>query len=205
MPWSVYAWLDGQNAFDAPIVGLRELRAAAVALGRFVAALRRIDATGGPPSSRGGPVSTRDGDVRAAIRGLGADGTIDGHAATAAWDKVLALPQWDGDAGWLHGDLMPGNLLTRHGRLTAVLDFGVLGTGDPACDLIPAWYLFDGESRELFRATAGVDDATWARGRGWALCLGLGATYYCRVTNPALAAVGRRAMFQALTDYQHTG
>ena len=202
MPWSVFAWLDGENAFDEPIAELRE---AAVVLGGFVATLRRIDATGGPRSFRGGPVSTRDDDVRAAIRNLGADGTIDRQAATAAWERVLALPQWEGRAGWLHGDLMPGNLLTSHGRLTAVIDFGVLGIGDPACDLIPAWYLFGGDTREVFRAAADVDDTTWARGRGWALCLGLGAERYYRVKNPPLAAVGRRAMFEALAEYRRTG
>jgi aminoglycoside phosphotransferase (APT) family kinase protein len=202
MPWSVYAWLDGENAFDRPIIDLRD---AAIELGGFVAALRRVDATGGPNSFRGGPVSTSGYDVRAPIRDLGADGTIDGEAATAAWEQVLALPQWEGKASWLHGDVMPGNLLTRHGRLTGVIDFGVVGIGDPACDLIPGWYLFGGDTRELFRAAADVDDTTWARGRGWALCLGLGAERYYRISNPALAAVGRRAMFAALADYRRTG
>jgi len=203
MPWSVYAWLDGENAFDRPIVDLRD---AAVELGGFVAALRRIEATGGPQSYRGGPMSTSDDQAtRAAIRDLGAEGMIDGEAATAAWEQVLALPQWEGTPGWLHGDLMPGNLLTRHGRLTGVIDFGIVGIGDPACDLIPAWYLFRGDTREQFRAAADVDDTTWARGRGWALCCGLGSEHYYRIKNPALAAVGRRAMFEALADYRITG
>jgi aminoglycoside phosphotransferase (APT) family kinase protein len=198
MPWSVYTWLDGENAFDRPIIDLRD---AAIELGGFVAALRRVDATGGPQSFRGGPVSTSGYDVRAPIRDLGADGTIDAEAATTAWEQVLALPQWEGKPSWLHGDLMPGNLLTRDGRLTGVIDFGVVGIGDPACDLIPAWYLFGGDTRELFRAAADVDDSTWARGRGWALCLGLGAEHYYRIKNPALATVGRRAMFEALADF----
>jgi len=202
MPWSVYAWLDGENASDRPIVDLRD---AATELGGFVAALRRIDAIGAPRSFRGGPVSTSGYDVRTPIRDLGADGSIDGEAATAAWEQVLALPQWDGEPRWLHGDLMPGNLLTRHGRLTGVIDFGVLGIGDPACDLIPGWYLFGGDTRELFRAAADVDDATWARGRGWALCLGLGAAHHYRIKNPALATVGRRAMYEALADYHGSG
>ena len=199
MQWSVYDWLDGENAFDRPIVDMRD---AAIVLGGFVAALRRVDVTGGPQSFRGGPVSASGYDVRAPIRDLGADGTIDGEAATAAWEQVLALPQWAGEPGWLHGDLMPGNLLTRHGRLTGIIDFGVLGIGDPACDLIPAWYLFGGDTRELFRTAADVDDITWARGRGWALCLGLGAAHYYRTKNPALATVGRRAMLEALADYR---
>jgi aminoglycoside phosphotransferase (APT) family kinase protein len=130
---------------------------------------------------------------------------IDGEAATAAWEQVLALPQWEGKPGWLHGDLMPGNLLTRDGRLTGVIDFGIVGIGDPACDLIPGWYLFSGDTRELFRAAADVDDSTWARGRGWALCLGLGSEHYYRIKNPPLATVGRVAMFEALADYRSTG
>jgi len=174
-------------------------------LGGFVAALRSVDATGGPLSYRGGPMSTSDDDAtRAAIRDLGAEGMIDGEAATAAWEQVLALPHLEGKPSWLHGDLMPGNLLTRHGRLTGVIDFGKVGIGDPACDLIPAWYLFGGETRELFRAAADVDDTTWARGRGQALCLGLGSEHYYRIKNPALATVGRKAMFEALADYRST-
>jgi aminoglycoside phosphotransferase (APT) family kinase protein len=197
-PWSVYRWLDGDNAVNEPIVQLRD---AAVRLGRFVAALRRFDPTGGPPSFRGGPVSARDDDVRAAIRELGGDGTVDADAATAAWEATLAAAEWDRAPVWLHADLHPGNVLTRRGRLTAVIDFGGLGVGDPACDLLAAWTLLTAETRELFRAEAQVDDATWMRGRGWGLNFGLGAVYVHRDTNPVLAAIGRHAIAQTIADH----
>ena len=197
LPWSVYRWLDGENLFDEPVA---ELRDTAVELGRFVAALRRIDATGGPRSFRGGPVRTRDDDVRAAIRDLGAEGTLDADSATAAWEEVLALPQWQGAPVWTHSDLLPGNLLARQGRLSAVIDFGGLGVGDPACDLMAAWTLLSAGTRDLFRESAAADDATWARGRGWALCFGLTAEHYYHVTNPVLASVGRRAVFAVLAE-----
>lgn len=197
LPWSVYRWLDGENLFDEPIADLRD---AAAQLGRFVAALREIDATGGPPSFRGGPVGTRDGDVRAAIRDLSADGTVDGDATTAAWQDILRLPQWQGAPVWIHGDLLPGNLLAHRNQLSAVIDFGGLGVGDPACDVMVAWTLLSAETRDLFRESVGVDDATWARGRGWALCFGLMAEHYYRATNPVLAGVGRRAIVEALAD-----
>lgn len=200
LPWSVYRWLDGDNAHEQPIVDLDH---AAVQLGRFVAALRQVDAADGPTSFRGGPVSTREDDVRAAIRDLGADGTVDADVATAAWEEVLRLPQWDGDPVWIHSDLLPGNLLVGKGRLSAVIDFGGLGVGDPACDMMVAWTLLSAETRGLFREAADVDDVTWARGRGWALCFGLMAEHYYRVKNPVLASVGRRAMSQALADHQH--
>jgi aminoglycoside phosphotransferase (APT) family kinase protein len=177
-PWSVYRWLDGENAVDEPIVDLHD---AASQLGRFVAALRRCDTTGGPPSFRGGPVSTLDDDVRTAIRGLGADGTVDAGVATAAWEAVLTAPTWDSAPVWVHADLYPVNLLARQGRLAAVIDFGGLGVGDPACDMLPAWALLTAKARDVFRAEARVDDATWARGRGWGLARG---SARCTSTGP---------------------
>ncbi|MEV8431843.1 aminoglycoside phosphotransferase family protein [Streptomyces sp. HUAS 31] len=202
LPWGVYRWLDGENAHDAP---LTELADAAERLGRFVAALRKVDAAGGPPSWRGGPVGENDAHVRTAIRDLGAAGTLDAPAATAVWEDALRLPQWDDAPVWLHGDLLPGNLLTSAGRLAAVIDFGGLGVGDPAADTIAAWAVFDAEAREVFRAAADVDEATWARGRGWALCFGLMAEHYygdtCgNGTNPVLASVGRRTVAEVLAE-----
>ncbi|MER6782497.1 MULTISPECIES: aminoglycoside phosphotransferase family protein [unclassified Streptomyces] len=196
--WSVYRWLDGANLFDEP---LAELDSAAAELGNFVAALRRIGTSGAPRSFRGGPVGTADDEVRAAIRDLGADGTLDAEAATAAWEAAVRVPQWEGAPVWLHGDLLPGNLLGHEGRLCAVIDFGCVGVGDPACDVMAAWTLLSADTREVFRGAAGVDDATWARGRGWALRFGLTAEHYYRVTNPVLASVAHRASAEAIADH----
>ena len=201
-PWSVYRWLPGANAFDDPIVDLHD---AAARLGRFVAALRRFEGAGGPCSFRGGPICDRDADVRAEIHNLSADGTVDADVANAAWDAAMAAPPWSGTPVWVHADLHPGNLLASNGRLTAVIDFGGLGVGDPACDMLPAWTLLTAETRDVFRAEAQVDDATWARGRGWGLYFGFGAVRVHRVTNPVLAAIGRHSMVQALADYRRAG
>jgi aminoglycoside phosphotransferase (APT) family kinase protein len=200
--WSVYRWLEGENATVARIADLRE---AAKDLAQFLAALQRIDPTGGPPAgpqnfSRGVPLAMRDAPTRAAIAAL--HGKVDAGAATAAWEAALRSPVWDGPPAWLHGDLYPSNLLVARGRLSAVIDFGCLGVGDPACDLAPAWMLFSGESREAFRAALGVDHATWARGRGWALSLGLMALPYYWETNPVLVASARRAIDQVLADHE---
>ncbi|MFE6713202.1 aminoglycoside phosphotransferase family protein [Streptomyces sp. NPDC057695] len=198
-PWSVYRWLDGEDTYDAP---LTDLAHAAGVLGRFGAALRAVDASDGPPSFRGGHVTTwEDGHLPGVIRDFGAEGLIDADLATAAWEAVLRLPQWDGPPVWIHGDLLPGNLLGRDGRLSAVIDFGGVGTGDPACDTMPAWTLFTADTRPLFREAARVDDATWARGRGWALAWGLVTEHYYRETNPVLAAVARRTRTEALAEY----
>jgi aminoglycoside phosphotransferase (APT) family kinase protein len=199
-PWLVCQWLAGRDVTRDPGVDLAD---AAVRLGRFVAALHRLDATGAPPTPfRGGPLSTLDDRVRGAIRDLGADGTIDPHLATAAWDRALAAPGWDRAPVWVHADLYPVNLLAREHRLAGVIDFGGLGTGDPAIDLLPAWAWLTASTREVFRAQVEPDDATWARGRGWALGLGLGAAHGYRRTNPVLAAIGRHAITEALADPQ---
>jgi aminoglycoside phosphotransferase (APT) family kinase protein len=195
VPWSVYRWLDGESLTDA---SLTDPHRAAADLGDFVAALQRVDTTGGPPAYRGGALSTRDDYVRETLRGL--DGVVDVAAATAAWDEAVSVPAWPGPPVWLHSDLMPGNLLTREGRLCAVIDFGTAGIGDPACDTMPAWMVLPAGSRETFRAHLDVDDATWARGRGWALCAGLGGVQYYAVSNPSFAALARRTILACLAD-----
>lgn len=202
-PWSVYRWIDGESVADARDVDLRDL---AGKLGRFVAALRDIDTTGGPSSLRAGPLDTPafDDEVRMRIRELSASGKVDADLATAAWEEARATPAWDGPPAWVHGDLLPTNLLVRRARLAAVIDFGGLGVGDPACDLLPAWALLTAQTREVFRAEAGVDDHTWARGRGWALGLGLGAVHVYAVTNPALGSAGAHAVTEILADHRRT-
>jgi aminoglycoside phosphotransferase (APT) family kinase protein len=195
--WSVYRWLPGQTwAVDR--VG--DLHAAAADLARFVAALRRFDPGGAPPSGRGGALETRDAETRRAIAAL--HGVIDTDATTEAWEESLQAPVWDAPAVWTHGDLLPSNLLVEHGRLTAVIDFGVAGVGDPACDLIPAWSLFPADARDVFRAALRPDDATWVRGRGWALSVALIALPYYRDTNPVFVDLALHMIDQVLADRQ---
>jgi aminoglycoside phosphotransferase (APT) family kinase protein len=202
--WSVHRWLEGETATPDRIA---DPRAAATALGRFVAALQRIDPAGGPPpgahnSSRGVPLARRDRETRAAIAAL--DGIVDADRVTAAWEAALAVPAWHGPAVWLHGDLQAGNLLAVRGRLSAVIDFGCLGVGDPACDAMVAWTYLTAGTRDAFREALPVDDATWARGRGWALSVGLIALPYYRRTNPFLAGIARRAIDEVLADRAST-
>jgi aminoglycoside phosphotransferase (APT) family kinase protein len=193
--WSVSPWLEGEIA---TVERIDDLRRAAADLAEFVNALQRIDPTGGPRSSRGEPLARRDRETRAALAALA--GKLDTDAVTGAWEAALAAPPWDGPPVWTHGDLYDGNLLARNGRLAAVIDFGVLGVGDPACELIVVWSLFSGESREAFREALAVDDATWARGRGWALSVGLLALPYYETTNPVMVANSLRRIGQVLAD-----
>ncbi len=99
---------------------------------------------------------------------------------------------------WFHGDFHTGNLLTRGGRLSAVIDFGELGVGDPARDLTVAFTLMSAGSRAAFRSALGADDATWLRGRGWALATGLNAYTSYAAHNPRVAAQTTRQITAAL-------
>jgi aminoglycoside phosphotransferase (APT) family kinase protein len=199
-PWAVYRWLEGETATRDRIA---DPGAAATELARFVAALHRIDATNGPlpgahNSFRGDAPANRDGPVRSAIAAL--QDMVDVEAVTAAWEAALAEPAWDGPGVWVHGDLLETNLLARDGRLSAVIDFGCLGVGDPAHDVMTAWAYLPAESRDAFRAALPVDDATWARGRGLALSWALIALPYYKDTNPVFAEMARRTIAEVLAD-----
>jgi aminoglycoside phosphotransferase (APT) family kinase protein len=197
-PWSVYRWLDGEQGTADRI---RDPVGAATALAAFVAALQEIDPAGGPrpgPTGRGVPLATRDAATRNAIQALG--GRLDTRAVTAAWEESLAAPRWDRAPVWVHGDLTPRNLLAVDGRLSAVIDFGATGIGDPAVDLLPAWNLFSGSARAAYRVALDVDDATWIRGRGWALSVALLALPYYLDTNPVITADSWGVLDQVLDD-----
>ncbi len=167
-PWSVYRWISGDTAC---VDRIASLTAFAADLAGFLAALYAIDATGGPPPGahnffRGGPLNTYDAQSREAIRVL--ERELDTDAATEVWEAALAS-SWDRPPVWVHGDVDEENMLVAEGTLRAVIDFGCAAVGDPACDLVMAWTFFAGESRDVFRDGLRLDDATWARGRGWAL------------------------------------
>lgn len=199
--WSVYRWLAGE---PPTVGGLTAEQAADLAsdlasdLAAFVVALRAIDTTGAPAAGRGVPLAERDGPTRTALDEL--RGALDTAAAIAAWEDALEAPAWRGPAVWIHGDLAPGNLLCRDGRLAAVIDFGAVGVGDPAVDMLPAWTLLTGRARERFRRAVGADPATWRRGRGWALSIALIQLPYYRHTNPELAASARHVIREVLDD-----
>jgi aminoglycoside phosphotransferase (APT) family kinase protein/RimJ/RimL family protein N-acetyltransferase len=199
--WAVCRWLEGENATPERLADRGQ---AALDLAGFVSALQRVDATGGPGPGRhnayrGVPLATRDDPTRAAIASLGS--AVDADAASAAWDEALTAPAWDGPPTWIHGDLDSRNMLATQGRLSAVLDFGCLGVGDPAYDVMVAWKLLAAGTRDLFRTALAVDDATWARARGLALSQALIALgYYTMETNPVLVLEARRGLAEVLAD-----
>ncbi|KZB80175.1 aminoglycoside phosphotransferase family protein [Amycolatopsis regifaucium] len=166
--WSIYRWLDGEPASADRVSDPVRF---ALDLAGFLAVLQSLDATDGPRPGkhnwfRGATLRTYDAQVRRALTAL--DGHIDVDLARELWETALDSP-FDGVDRWFHGDIAAGNLLLDGGKLAAVIDFGTCGVGDPSCDLAIAWTLLTDDARQAFRERLSVDDATWARGRGWAL------------------------------------
>ncbi|MBE2202081.1 MAG: aminoglycoside phosphotransferase family protein [Anaerolinea sp.] len=199
-PWSIYRWLPGASAT------LERLNAPCQAAGqiaRFVTALWQVDTTDGPPAAehnwRGAPLALRDEPTRKAIAALA--GVIDAGKATAVWEAALEAPAWEREPVWFHGDLLSGNVLVEQGRPSAVIDFGGLAVGDPACDLMIAWSLFSGASREVLRAETAVDEATWLRGRGCALSQAVIFIPYYWHTNPIGVKNAQRMLDELLAEY----
>lgn len=198
--WAVHGWIDGDKATPE---SLRDVRKAARTLGRFVKALQACGASGGPPAGeathgRGLPLASRDQRVREAIGALGDE--YDVRVLHAAWDTALAVPVFEDKPVWIHADLHEGNMLQADGQLSAVIDFGLLGTGDPACDLTPAWTYLPAEARRVFRDEVAPDDPAWARGRGWALSIAVIAMAYYLETNPTIVRLSRRTIAAVLED-----
>ena len=210
--WSVVRWIDGAHPEvvgpDTSVDPRREDLAKNLAT--VLVALRQaevpMEAVDDPhlQSYRGEPLVTMDEATRENIercRSLG-DFDLDLDAAERIWAEAMKLP---GAADrttprWYHGDLAAENLLVRDGALAAVLDFGGLSIGDPTVDLVVAWEVLDPPARELFRRSVDVDDATWLRGRAWALSITLMIWYYWTTMPERRArcmAVGRNVLADA--------
>jgi aminoglycoside phosphotransferase (APT) family kinase protein len=157
--WDVHTWVGGDTATVEEIDAIQAARD----LAAFVAALQQVDPAGAPPG-RGIPLAERDREIRYWLARFGGD-----PAVSAQWERALAAPPWDGPPVWRHGDLDVRNWLVRNGRLSGVIDWGSMGVGDPACDVMVAWKLHSAAARDAFREALPADDATWEQARGWAL------------------------------------
>lgn len=147
----------------------------------FVAALQRVDPVGAP-RGRGIPLDERDAEIQRWLARFDGDQTV-----REEWERALAAPPWEGPPVWHHGDLDMRNWLVRDGRISGVIDWGAMGVGDPACDVMVAWKLGSGVARDAFREALPTDDATWERARGWALSQAVAIlAYYTPENNPAL-------------------
>lgn len=194
--WAVYRWIRG-DVWTSDRIG--DLRVAAEDLAAFVKAIQTIDRCGPrAPGWRGRPLGDADLLIRRAI--AAAASLVPADRVTAAWEEALNQPGWEKPAVWLHGDLIPTNLLVENGRLRAVIDFGCCGIGDPAVEYSSAWVLFPPKVRRHYRDLISSDDATWARARGYALAGAVQALPYYITSNPSMAAIARMQLQEILSE-----
>jgi aminoglycoside phosphotransferase (APT) family kinase protein len=189
--WDIYTWVEGEMA---PVEEIDAIEAARD-LAAFVAALQQVDPASAPPG-RGIPLAERDEEIRYWLARFGGD-----PAVTSEWERALAAPAWEGPPVWHHGDLDVRNWLVRDGRICAIIDWGSMGAGDPACDVMVAWKLHSHQARDAFREALPADDATWERARGWALSQAVAAlAYYTPENNPSLYHEAQRWLELVLSE-----
>jgi aminoglycoside phosphotransferase (APT) family kinase protein len=195
-PWPVHRWIDGE---PLGTIDLSDAPDAAERLGAFVNALHSLAVpdSGAPRSVKAIGREAWDPFFREVLDGL--NGIVDRSSVLAAWEETMQAPAWDAPYVWIHGDLLPDNLLARSRILAAVIDFECYGTGDPALDLAPAWSVFSYEAAAVFRNVVAADDATWQRARNHALRAVNGIRYYER-TNPGFSAMCQRTVERAVAD-----
>jgi aminoglycoside phosphotransferase (APT) family kinase protein len=175
--WEIHTWVEGETA---PVDQIDAIQAARD-LATLIGAMHQIDPAGAPPG-RGIPLAERDEEFRHWLARFDGDPTV-----TAEWERALAAPPWDGPPVWHHGDLDVRNWLVRDGRISGVIDWGSMGVGDPACDVMVAWKLHSPAARDAFRDALPADDATWERARGWVLSQAVAIlAYYTPENNPIL-------------------
>lgn len=167
--WSVLSWLPGVPLEDS---ALKHPGDSARQLAAFIGSLRRLPPddtlTFGPGNNwRGGPLTARTVPFEAALDRLPGG---DFAWARRLWGEAIRAGP-PASPVWLHGDIHPGNVLTENGAITGIIDWGLCGVGDGACDLLCAWAMFDRDARNIFRASLGATDAEWLRGAGWALSM----------------------------------
>lgn len=189
-PWSIAKLLPGSPANEVEDL---DYGICADQIGRFLGALHVTAPRDAPTNAyRGVPLLQRDTTFRERLSEL--DPILDVGLAVTIWESALEARPFADDPVWIHGDLQPHNLLALGRRLSAVVDFGDVTSGDPATDLAVVWSLLVNDARAHFWSAYGThDEALLQRARGWALNLGT-AMLANSADNPALFAVGRRTV-----------
>jgi aminoglycoside phosphotransferase (APT) family kinase protein len=175
--WEIHTWLEGDTV---PVDDIDAIQAARD-LAALVGTMQQLDPAGAP-AGRGISLAERDPEIRYWLARFEGASSV-----TAEWERALAAPPWADAPVWHHGDLDARNWLVREGRIGGVIDWGAMGIGDPACDVMVAWKLHSPEARDAFREALPTDDATWERARGWALSQAVAIlAYYTPENNPTL-------------------
>lgn len=194
LPWAVQTWLPGRTATRA---APDASSAFAGDLARFITGLRTADTRDRRFSGqgRGGHLPDHDAWMETCFRR--SEHLLDVPALRRLWRTLRALPRGGPDV-MSHGDLVPGNVLVRGGRLVGVVDPGGFGPADPSLDLVCAWHLLERAPREVLARELGCGELEWARGMAWSFEQSMGLVWYYAESNPTLSRLGRRTLDRLL-------
>lgn len=196
LPWAVQTWLPGQVATvhdpGGSVAFARDLAA-------FVSDLRGADTHGRRFSGlgRGGHLPDHDDWMELCFEKSHA--LLDVDRLRRLWADLRRLPRAGADV-MSHGDLVPGNILVRDGRLAGVLDGGGFAPADPALDLVAGWHLLDRTPREELRGALGCGDLEWQRGMAWAFQQAMGLVWYYAESNRPMSRLGARTLDRLLAE-----
>lgn len=171
--WSVVPRFPGDRATDSSLL---DSATEARRLAQFLRALHLPAPTDAPKNPfRGGTIESRTDSLRVVKSEFPATKLgYDYFAIEHIWFWAEDGPQWRDNPVWLHGDLHSANVIVDGGKINAVVDWGDICAGDPACDLAVAWMLFDESDREVFfREYGKATQDLFQRARAWALLFGL--------------------------------
>lgn len=193
--WAIYHWIEG-----TPYQSKENLDETQTArdLANFIKELRGVDKQNAPRGGRA-PLIKLDAETCSAIKSIGMQENVD--ALIDIWNFSLKAKLWKNAPVWIHGDLIKPNLLVREGQIKAIIDFGSVGIGDPAADIVPAWSVFNSVGRKAFRQELDVDDDTWYRARGYALHQAVMIIPYYSGTNPAFVSMAKDTIDQILSEF----
>jgi aminoglycoside phosphotransferase (APT) family kinase protein len=203
--WSVLAWLDGRDAWtarheidhDSPRLGARlaEVVTAIGGVGHGLPAPQRAVGDNGLPIRP---------HIDHLLEQLDRVGPSAGHLFDVERVRQLAAEACELDdpttTCFVHGDLIPGNVLVQEGWVTGVVDWGCAFYGDPARDLAPAWSILGPKGREVFREILAPDEASWARGRALELCHAVDAVLHYLPRRHAVGDVFAATLKRILAD-----
>lgn len=194
--WSILPWIEGTSAdLCGPTIDHVEAFVA------FLQALH-VPAPQNAPLNpyRGVPLKTRAKSAEARMEKLQAHYPDLIAPLTKIWKTALNCPI-DMDDTWIHGDLHAKNVLMHQGKISGVIDWGDITSGDRATDLAAIWMLFsdkDVRQKAIDLFGTSMTENTWLRAKGWAILFGCLLLYTGINDHPRHKAMGEKTLIRII-------
>lgn len=166
--FSIFKWIDGETAKNIQQENKEQF---AFDLANILLEFQKINIENFPCSDqknfyRGGDLNNYNQEFLYSLNHV--KDLINYNNAQEIWNLALNS-KFSHKNQFVHGDLSGDNILIKNEKLEAIIDFGLMCQGDPACDLVIYWKFFDKKSREIFKNRLNFNEETWNRARGWCL------------------------------------